>query len=1442
MRLFDWETRLTAYLTYVIDLGNVPGAQIDKVIIDDEEVEFEPAPQSILQGGPVPTDRPAWWYALQGIDPANPNAPTAARPQITPGQPVKGDKYKDKIWLRYRDGTQTAADPYLLQTYGPGTPWAAKSKRPWTDDMVGIGSCHAILTFRHSPKTFKSGLPRYRFVMRGTPLYDPRRDSSAGGSGPQRWDNPTTWATSTNGIVLAYNVLRGIPVAGGPLWGYGVSADALPHAVWTTSMNAADEDVDGKPRWQAAWEVSVAEEPASVLDEVLKVCCAKVAESAGRWLIRVGPPAAPVMFVTDDELILDDDATATPFPGLEATWNGIHATYPEPGQLWRPKDAPPRYNAAWEAADQGRRLVAQLNMPACPWADQVQRVMRAYIEEERRFRRHTFSLPPEAEALEPLDVIAWSSAEQGYDVKLFEVQEVGEAPDTLRITVSVVEVDPADYDWRPDFRLPSTISSVVRPTPEPIVAQYFTAEGIALRDEAGRARRPAARLRWGGWSLDGITAVEWELRRAGQNEVARGMVGDPEEGEAIIDAGVIPLTWYEARIRFVAPGRDVVWTEWKNFQTPDARIVLEDLQDDIRTWLTTMEAWIDGDLPGQIDTLAQQVADEVAAAEEIRVHDARDAAVRWRQTRDEVRQLTAQAVELASAAHAARADIRQAIASEVGDIRASYESVITTMADSSFGAVLRLQTLEALAGQLSSRIRTLDQTMVDSNTALALLITQMSVGNITQFDQAAIWHFDDDAEGWTGAPANPAWITGGQLRPAVGGYVLSPTDLAVTAGRYSQVRARVLRTGSPTWTGWFWWRGPGQSWDSARRVAVAAPVWSGSEGLLTITPGWTGTIDQVRLELASNTATAFVDADWIAIGRPAPGASSAELSDLRKIVSDTTSAMAADIDQLRVALNSATGKVSGLVDAVSGLTTRVETTEDGLKATGEALTALQGRVDDPARGLTALAEAIDRVEVEAADGDGSQVVQSNAIRAMRSQLRALTVEALEAATRDHIADQRGRDLVAEASQSLNTRVDVTDDSVRIVADAVTRLQAAIPGLATATALQLLKTEVTAQGGELSAMSASITSLDSALGGKASTKALQSLTTRVDETEAGIKSQSNSLTQLSSSLGQTDQAVGEAQAAAQAASSLAGSKGKVIVQSGAPAVADRQAQNLWIDTTGGANTPKRWTGSAWAAVTDKAATDAAAAAADALQKTGANARALQSLTTRVADTESGVKSVGDSLTALDSTVGNFSAGGRLRITTEATAAGAQATFGIRINASAAEGNTREAALYMDAVAGGTSRAAFLADRFALVSTANGVRQVPFVSVGGKVYIDSAIIRDLSIQTGHMADGAFSTFWSVNAPSVTLTVSYAARLTILTNVRVAGISNGYTANYRITRNGAVVDSGNYSLSPYTWRLSNAVTIDVGAGTYTIGQEYDGNSADYSQFRLTVLGLYK
>ena len=70
---------------------------------------------------------------------------------------------------------------------------------------------------------------------------------------------------------------------------------------------------------------------------------------------------------------------------------------------------------------------------------------------------------------------------------------------------------------------------------------------------------------------------------------------------------------------------------------------------------------------------------------------------------------------------------------------------------------------------------------------------------------------------------------------------------------------------------------------------------------------------------------------------------------------------------------------------------------------------------------------------------------------------------------------------------------------------------------------------------------------------------------------------------------------KANTAAAAAAGVANGKADVLIQSTAPDASMRKATTLWIDTTNGSNTPKRWNGSTWSAVTDKAATDAANAA-------------------------------------------------------------------------------------------------------------------------------------------------------------------------------------------------------------------------------------------------------
>ncbi|PKP71845.1 MAG: hypothetical protein CVT82_00290 [Alphaproteobacteria bacterium HGW-Alphaproteobacteria-4] len=522
-----------AYLTYVIDLGDIPGQMLSGLIIDDGYVEIDNTIESV-GGSTLFSGLPGWLTFPNWPDPFGLFPHTS---EVTYGRPLLG-KYHGYAWVTYYDGTQTAADPMLLAQYG------TDPDRPWKPDMVGTGLCYAVLTFRYNRELF-NGLPRVRFVLAGIPLYDPRADDTVGGSGAQRWSDPATWAPSANPAVQIYNILRGITLPDGSIWGGESAAEDLPTGAWFAAMNECDVPVvlaagGSEPQYRTGFEVTVEEEPASVIEELLKGCSGQMSEIGGVWKIRVGGPGLPVYVFTDDDAIVTAAQGFEPFPGLDRTWNGIQASYPEPSSLWESKDAPPRFNADYEALDQNRRLVADLSLPAVPYGAQVQRVMRAYIEEERRFRRHSLTLPPDAAILEPLDAVVWTSAANGYEAKVFEVSECVDDLGTGLQQVSLRERDPADYDWTPADELPWEASpgGITLP-PAPILPGVTLSTEVRIRnqqpvgvliidvawaggyvDSAEVQYRPTGDAVWrdvgasgaGRFEVSGIEAVEYDVR------------------------------------------------------------------------------------------------------------------------------------------------------------------------------------------------------------------------------------------------------------------------------------------------------------------------------------------------------------------------------------------------------------------------------------------------------------------------------------------------------------------------------------------------------------------------------------------------------------------------------------------------------------------------------------------------------------------------------------------------------------------------------------------------------------------------------------------------------------------------------------------------------------------------------------------------------------------
>lgn len=545
-----------AYLTYVIELGAKPGQTLDGLILDGEE------------------------------------APIGETAHEDYGFPI-GGRFEGYAWIKYYDGSQTAADPMLIDKYGD------YPDRPWTVEMIGTGLCYAIVTFLYNREVF-SAFPGLRFVMGGIPLYDPRRDSSVGGMGTHRWDDESTWQQTENLAVLVYNIMRGIDLGGGHIWGGRVPAEDLPLATWWAAMNTADVLIEieeppvldkSEPQYRGGYEVFVDDEPASVIETLMRGSMGKLAEIGGVWKIRLGGPGLPVYFVTDDDIIITEEEVNTPFSAEDEVYNAVHGKYPDPDMLWEPREAPPRYDAALEARDGGQRNAADLNFAGTPYPLQVQRTMLAYLKDDQNFQTDIFTLAPDAMVLEPLDCFSRTSARWGYNAHIFDVEQVEEALLTGTPRVTAREVNPADTVWLRDDQLP-TVAVPKTVTPPPLLGVSGFDAGATTIIGANASARAAALLTWNG-DQPGVEAVLWEIRLPDDTLVASGSHQDVASGSLKTDAGILSLTTYKARARALAR-RPTTWSDYVTFTTADHRTALVDLAPAVASDLAKGVTALDG--------------------------------------------------------------------------------------------------------------------------------------------------------------------------------------------------------------------------------------------------------------------------------------------------------------------------------------------------------------------------------------------------------------------------------------------------------------------------------------------------------------------------------------------------------------------------------------------------------------------------------------------------------------------------------------------------------------------------------------------------------------------------------------------------------------------------------------------------------------------------------
>src|SRR5690606_2399930 len=183
----------------------------------------------------------------------------------------------------------------------------------------------------------RGGIPQnLDVVVEGAWLYDPRLDNEYG-SGPQDFDDPSTWSFNDgNAALVLLRMLIGEYDGNGRLvWGRGAKESEIDMATFVAMANVADETVDGKPRYRLGGIHLLSGNWAEFVRRWEEETGGKRYKASG--LYKVWLPhddLTPLTTITEDDLLASEEIKLA-IGNLSGMYNCARGRYIEPEEGYR---------------------------------------------------------------------------------------------------------------------------------------------------------------------------------------------------------------------------------------------------------------------------------------------------------------------------------------------------------------------------------------------------------------------------------------------------------------------------------------------------------------------------------------------------------------------------------------------------------------------------------------------------------------------------------------------------------------------------------------------------------------------------------------------------------------------------------------------------------------------------------------------------------------------------------------------------------------------------------------------------------------------------------------------------------------------------------------------------------------------------------------------------
>lgn len=267
-------------------------------------------------------------------------------------------------------GTQTAADSDLL----------AECEH-WTASHIGLGITYLYVRLKHDPEFYANGLPNIKALVQGKPLYDPRKDSTVGGSGSHRWDDESSWEWSDNWALCVLDYTRFES-------GVGALVNEIDLPSYALAANDSDQlveyDDEGntEKRYTCNGTFTQSMTPASVLDKLLTAGAGMQTYSSGKYQLFSGVYQGPHL-LTIGEADLAGEVEVRPFNARAQLCNAVRGTFVDPDNFYQPTDFAPYESDYYRAQDNGEYIDHDIDLPFTQSAYTAQRLAKLHLELNR---------------------------------------------------------------------------------------------------------------------------------------------------------------------------------------------------------------------------------------------------------------------------------------------------------------------------------------------------------------------------------------------------------------------------------------------------------------------------------------------------------------------------------------------------------------------------------------------------------------------------------------------------------------------------------------------------------------------------------------------------------------------------------------------------------------------------------------------------------------------------------------------------------------------------------------------------------------------------------------------------------------------------------------------------------------------------------------------------